>query len=202
MPSTLPLGRGPLAGPSKPTSAYRATPRIPQEQEKKTEPPPAPAEVSVTTVERDEDAAEVTDAADAGTSSPDLSEVAGVYDGSDETRYVLDGAPERTEKDPNARTRVDFAEHAVSFTLVDSSNGNDICTLRGVEGPAAVTIEPEQECFSQQSVAMSTKGVVKKGTATFAGSKLTLSLELDFELHASDQALSGKVHYRFEGQRQ
>jgi hypothetical protein len=200
MPSTLPLGKGPLAGSSESTSAYRATPRIPQKEETSPKPEPAHTEVSLSTVEPDEEPAAANDAPDAGASRPDLADAAGVYAGSDETRYLLDGAPERTEKDPKARTRVDFAGH-VSFTLVDSSNGNDICTLRGVEAPAAITIEPDQECFSQQAGATSTKGVVKKGTATFAARTLTLELELDFELRAPDQTMSGKVLYRFEGRR-
>lgn len=126
----------------------------------------------------------------------------GEYRGEDTAIYRMRGMPERTERDPGARTRAkSTSEGAVDFVLIDSSNGSDICTLSATFAGGVATITPGQRCFEQSGQGVSVTGNVTRGTATLDGTRLRLEASLDVEMDLGDTDLSGTLEYRFQGTR-
>jgi hypothetical protein len=208
-PSQEPLGWGPLP---KPTSSARAP----------SPPKPGPAEASSATADERVAASDSGDAGQAeshetppapkpepATPKPEASEthvkvatLAGSYGGEDVATYHLEGVPDRTERDPNAKITVKVAgEHELDFVLIDSSNGNDICTLRATVSDASAAVTSGQGCFEQSGEGVSASATVTQGTGTFDGTRLVLQLSLDFEMQLGDRATAGTLEYRFEGTR-
>lgn len=131
-----------------------------------------------------------------------IADPSGDYRGDDVSAYRLSGLPDRTEKDPNARVNVRAAgDKKFDFALVDSSNGKDICVLRGTLEGRTATIENGQSCFEQDTTAASASATVTRGTATFENERLVLDLTLDFELLLGDDEHAGTLEYHFDGTR-
>jgi hypothetical protein len=132
---------------------------------------------------------------------PDAS---GEYRGDDVSAYHLEGMPDRTEKDPNARINVRREKDKdLAFVLVDSSNGKDICTLTGTitDTPDGqkTTLAAGQACFEQDSDVASATATVTRGTATFDKTRLVLDMTLAFELRLGDEEHAGTLDYHFDG---
>lgn len=135
-------------------------------------------------------------------SAPSAKSFDGQYRGEDQAVYRIRGMPERTERDPNARTTARAtSDKTVDFVLVDSSNGKDICTLSSTlkDGTAALT--PGQRCFEQSGENVSIGAVVTRGVATLDGNRLRLQVQLDVEMHLGDTEATGTLEYRFDGTR-
>lgn len=125
----------------------------------------------------------------------------GEYAGEDVSTYRFEGAPDRVQRDANAKTRVKREDNVVHLTIVDSSNGKDLCTFNGKVEKMTATIDAGQECFASEEGIVRTRGVVKSGTARIDGDKLVIEAELDFEFRAADRLREGRLSYRFEGKR-
>lgn len=140
-----------------------------------------------------------------GTSAPQAANAqafAGAYSGDDVATYHLEGLPDRVEKDPNAKLTVKTTDpHSLTFVLIDSSNGNDICSLSGKITDAGTTIDPGQKCFEQSGDDSSTSATVTEGTATVDGNRLVFEMNLDFAMSIGDRDLTGTLQYRFQGKR-
>jgi hypothetical protein len=127
---------------------------------------------------------------------------AGAYSGDDVATYHLEGLPDRVEKDPNAKLTVNTTDaHSLTFVLIDSSNGSDICSLSGKITDTGTTIDPGQKCFEQSGDDSSTSATVTEGTATVDGNRLVFEMNLDFSMSIGDRELTGTLQYRFQGKR-
>jgi hypothetical protein len=209
-PSLVPLSVGTETEPERraPAAVDR---RAPAEAEKVPEPEEA-AEAAETNEAQDparadapkQDAESKTSSDEkdrAGESKGALVRWDGEYAGEDVATYRF-GGTERVEKDPKARTRVhDQARDSVKLTLVNSANGNDLCTLTGKLQGHTATLEAGQDCFSTAEGAVSARGTVQSGTATIKDDTLTIETTLSYEVSAEGQVQSGELSYRFEGRR-
>ena len=126
----------------------------------------------------------------------------GDYSGEDVAVYHVEGLPDRTEKDPKARMKVtSSSDTTLAFELVDSSNGNEICTLSGTLGEAGVAIAKGQKCFEQSTEDASTSAIVQSGTATLEQSRLLFELDMSFVMEIAGRKLAGSLSYHFDGNR-
>lgn len=126
----------------------------------------------------------------------------GDYTGEDVGVYRIESLPDRTEKDPKARLKVtSTSDTALAFELVDSSNGNEICTLSGTLGDTGVTIAKGQKCFEQSAEDASTSATVLSGTASVDQSRLLFDLDMSFAMEVAGRKLSGSLSYHFDGKR-
>ncbi len=126
----------------------------------------------------------------------------GEYTGEDVGIYRIESLPDRTEKDPKARMRVtSTSDTALAFELVDSSNGNEICTLSGTLGDTGVTIAKGQKCFEQSAEDASTSATVQSGTASLDQSRLLFDLDMSFAMEVAGRKLGGSLSYHFDGKR-
>ena len=124
---------------------------------------------------------------------------AGEYIGSDTSTYKMDGM-ERAENDDKARTRVEGCGPEISVIFVDSGSGKDICSLKAKTVGKTATFSAGQKCWGSDGPGMS--GTLTRGTATFEDKKLVVDADFDIQVGGgSEFAMSGSLHYRFEGTR-
>ena len=163
LPSTTPLGEGPKVAAEKQTREREARALEARRSESAPDagapssPSPEPAKPKNAPVAKaedaDADAATPSEADKPGAASKPAGAVvlAGLYAGSDSSTFRLSGMPERTEKDPKAKTRVsDKSDGSVDLIAIDSSNGKDICTLHATpkgKDRKEFTVTPGQHCF-------------------------------------------------------
>jgi hypothetical protein len=199
LPSTMPLGRGPRAEdeqaktPERPRRPVSSLARPRQPSPRRHEP----------VLHRELDAgpdARIVDAAPADASArsdtaPDAPPVlAGHYEGSDITITRIQGFPDVTEKDPNAKTDVEErGKDRIAITLINSATGVPICTLDADVRSDVATLRPGQPCFGDEDVPTS----LASGTAKFAGRQLVLDMRLD----VGEGHRRGEIEYHFEGNR-
>ncbi len=205
LPSETPLGSGPLAAASaaQPQSSERPPARDAGAAEAavvasaSAEAPPA-----LTATERLDggtSAAESLPEAGAAEAGP-RSSFAGTYAGKDRAVIRMSGKPEQVEDDPKARiTVVEQGNLAVSITLINSADGTPICTLNAKLQGDRAEVAPGQPCFASGPDATST---VQRGSATFAGKRLTVDLSIAMRVSAGGQSATGSIDYHFEGTRQ
>ncbi len=199
LPSVIPLGRGPRAEqeqakthdrPRRPVASVSRPKQSSQGQYE----PVLRQELDAGPDARIVDAAtaEATSKNDAGAHVAPV--LAGHYQGSDVTITRIQGFPDVTEKDPNAKTDVeDRGKDRIALTLINSATGAPICTLNAdVHGDAA-TLQAGQPCFGDEDVPTS----LASGTAKFSGRHLVL----DMLLTIGDGVRRGEIEYRFEGTR-
>ncbi|MBM4362487.1 MAG: hypothetical protein FJ104_07380, partial [Deltaproteobacteria bacterium] len=126
----------------------------------------------------------------------------GAYRGEDVSTYRLSGLPDRVERDPAARLTVRAqGDSALELIVVDSSNGNTICTLEATIAADRATIRPGQPCFEQQGEDTAVTASVTEGSATRSGGRLTLAATFALRLDFADTSLEGTLEYHFEGDR-
>lgn len=212
-PSATPLGWGPLSPGMQLEAPHHATASAKQDAH----PARAESEPSTRTTakaEADETPAPEapkppapaadTPKAEAPTSKAKLTTAAfvGDYSGEDVAVYRLEGLPDRTEKDPKAKMTVtSSSDTALAFELVDSSNGNEICTLTATLGDAGVTIAKGQKCFEQSAEDASTSATVQSGTASLEKERLLFDLDMSFVMEVAGRKLDGSLSYHFDGTR-
>jgi hypothetical protein len=126
----------------------------------------------------------------------------GDYTGEDVSTYRIESMPDRTEKDPKARLTVtSSSDTALAFELVDSSNGKEICTLKGTLAEGTATIGKGQKCFEQNGEDASAAATVITGTATVDKTRLVFDLDMSFSMEIADRKLGGSLAYHFDGTR-
>jgi hypothetical protein len=126
----------------------------------------------------------------------------GDYTGEDVATYRIESMPDRTEKDPKARLTVtSSSDTAIAFELVDSSNGKEICTLKGTLGDGTASIEKGQKCFEQNAEQASASATVVTGSATVDKTRLVFDLDMSFSMEIADRKLGGSLAYHFDGTR-
>jgi hypothetical protein len=212
-PSTQPLGWGPLSpGMRMDTPRQHPAPRAQRSTHEPTEEgQTTPSTASTETKVAEQPAAEAPKpaASEAPKTEPPKGKVApsaaafvGEYTGEDVAVYHIESLPDRTEKDPKARMRVtSSSDTALAFELVDSSNGNEICTLTGTLGEAGVSIAKGQKCFEQSAEDASTSATVQSGTASVDQSRLLFDLDMSFVMEVAGRKLGGSLSYHFDGKR-
>lgn len=154
--STVPLGLGPLARAEQDAQAQadadqrRRAPKKRAARAVAEAPAPAEAVAKVEPSSRDSDAEDDSKAGASSSSAPVAFE--GLFAGDDTAVYRLTGIPEREEHDDKAKIRVEKAASGnVTITLINSTDGSDLCALVArVEGNAAL-IESAQPCFGDGS---------------------------------------------------
>ena len=138
---------------------------------------------------------------DAGDASADTDSVdfAGEYRGEDVSVIRIDGFAKRTERDPNARTKVErLAPDRIEITLINSANGDPLCTVSAqVEGHKA-NVDAGQSCFDEEG---EVRGSIADGTAQIAGDHLTVDFDVELEVSLGSETRSGSLDYHFEGVR-
>jgi hypothetical protein len=125
----------------------------------------------------------------------------GQYVGTDVTRYVMAGQPDRTFDDAKAKIRVERPRDGqVTFTFIDSSNGQDLCTLVGQTSDNEAQLAKGQRCFIDPDDDMLVSS--RPGVAKLDGKRLTLNVVLDTQLEIEDARAEGRIEYEFQGQKQ
>jgi len=122
---------------------------------------------------------------------------AGEYIGSDTSSYKM-GGMDRDEKDDKARTRVEGSGPDISVIFIDSGSGKDICTLKAQMTGKTGSFAAGQKCWGD-GPGMS--GTLTRGTASFDDKKLVVDADFDLEVGQGDMKMSGKLKYHFEGTR-
>ena len=210
LPSATPLGEGKLAEP-EPEPGERHVPREDagsdaEEQgdtgldagtsDDAARPETGGADADDTVADASPDADGETDG------GPDTSTVAnftGEYRGEDVSIIRIDGLPDRRERDPNARTKVEQStDDRVEITLINSANGDPLCTIEARVSGNDAEVTPGQECFSEGSAV---QGSVSSGKARLEKEQLILDLDVALELSFGPETRSGNLDYHFEGSR-
>ncbi len=124
----------------------------------------------------------------------------GLYRGNDTTTFLMPDQPDRRFDDPKAKIRVEStASNQLSFALIDSSNGKDICKLSASILGESATIDPGQSCFLDPDESMTVKG--RPGKATRKDRRLVLDLVLDTTMVTEEGEVRGSIEYHFDGER-
>jgi hypothetical protein len=124
----------------------------------------------------------------------------GVYRGDDSTIFKMPDQPERRFDDAKASITVEAATGSkLSFHLVDSSNGKDICSLSATVEGSMANIEAGQPCFLDSDEGMSVKS--RPGKATRRHRRLIFDLVLDTSMETEAGTVEGSIVYHFDGQR-
>ena len=197
LPSTQPLGTGPLAGKhgERPLSS---TPLVRTGGADQDDDETAPSD-EVTLVTADAGAADAQPAAavDAGLKGESAAALvvsfAGDFRGKDFNVIRPQGGPAQPPiEDPNSRITVsEERDKRLAFTLY-GEGGSVACTLYATPSGATAQFAAGQECIG---------GKLARGTARMDGDTLTLELVLDIELTLGDQSVRATIEYRFEGRR-
>jgi hypothetical protein len=132
--------------------------------------------------------------------APSLEGWVGLYRGSDTTKSWFPPVPPREVTDPNAQTRVE-TENATTLrlVLVDSSTGNDICSLKATVATSEATVQEGQTCFGSEDSGQSAR--IRSGKARRVDRELTLDLLLYAEVDDEDPPVHGTLEYHFVGKR-
>ena len=146
--------------------------------------------------------AEKAEPADAGapttSSAGAVAKWAGEYVGSDLTTTRFEGMPERVQPDDKARTRVEEPKPGeVVLVVVDSSNGNPLCSLNADATLGKATIRADQSCFGSEGMT----ATVVEGDAKLEGDRLVFDVQIAVEVDAGDVSMSGEIAYHFDGKR-
>jgi hypothetical protein len=204
LPSTTPLGRGPLAGTPLPKAAWRGARAQTTASSSSDAPTSAGGTVAETsTSDAGADGQVALASADAGTANDAGGNVTadafvGEYRGRDSASWRFPNLPERTDDDPNARLTVAKRSSTVlTFTPYYTESGKPVCTLEGTFEGAHVKLRPGQACFEEGPMRTS----VQSGTATLSGKQLVLEVVLKVTLEAGDQVMEGELRFRFDGAR-
>lgn len=143
-----------------------------------------------------------TAAARAAAEAAPPAKIDGEYVGNDTAVYRMDGMPDRTERDPKARTLVRTPDDTTAeIVILDSSTGKEICTLEGERKGNAVTLRAGQKCFEQDGEGASSSASLKAGTAAVTADTLVVKLDMDFSLTISGSTVRGSLDYQFDGKR-
>jgi hypothetical protein len=127
---------------------------------------------------------------------------AGHYVGPDFMLYRFAGTPDRRVDDPNAKVTIELAGASeLRVTLVDSSNGDPICTLTAAISGSSATVAAGQDCFTESNDETDVTGTVTRGSLTLTGDRLELEIELDFTMATEYEDLRGTLEYWFGGRR-
>ena len=133
---------------------------------------------------------------------PTTAQFVGDYLGEDVATYHIESLPDRTETDPKARLKVTTSsDTSLDFELVDSSNGKEICTLKGTLTDTGAAIAKGQKCFEQNGEEASAAATVQSGTASIDQSRLVLDLDMTFAMEIAGRKLGGTLVYHFDGKR-
>ncbi|HEX4337791.1 MAG TPA: hypothetical protein VH062_17900 [Polyangiaceae bacterium] len=207
-PSAAPLGWGPLAPGMRADPAVAAMHHTPMKSAKSSHATkPADSATAAVTVPVPADSARPSTEPAPKTGGKPKTEVTvaaflGDYSGEDVAVYHIEELPDRTEKDPKARLKVtSSSDSALAFELVDSSNGNEICTLNGTLGPTGATIAKDQKCFEQNGEDASAAAKIVSGTATVEQTRLLFDLDMSFAMEMGGKKLGGTLSYHFDGKR-
>ena len=204
-----PLGLGPMAL-AEQTARTKAPSKTANESEKDTttettftrsdssaKPEPSAAPSSSVKAELTNDAKPSVDAGVGGSKST-LEQWLGVYQGHDVTRYVMAGQPDRSYDDSKAKIRIErSSEDTLSFVFVDSSNGQDLCSLHGEVAGNEAKLPAGQRCFIDPDENMNVSS--RPGLAKRNGNKLTLDVIIDTTFELEDSQAEGRIEYEFEG---
>lgn len=210
LPSMEPLGSGPLAEREPAAGARRIRPPADAGAKVDAAPEPAP-EVRDASVgadaagdgggDADDAARDGGDAEPVDADAPDAAplDFAGEFSGEDTSTIRIEGMPDRTEHDPKARTRVEQSSPtSIELILINSANGDPLCTLKATVAGNEAVVNAGQMCFSEGEVLV---GTIRSGKAQLTGDHLTLDLDVGLELNFGDESRDGEIDYHFEGDR-
>ncbi len=125
-------------------------------------------------------------------------EVGGRVRGERSTTTRFEGMPERVQPDDKARTRVEEPKPGeVVLVVVDSSNGNPLCSLNADATGGKATIRADQSCFASEGMT----ATVVEGDAKLDGDRLVFDVQIAVEVDAGDISMDGEIAYHFDGKR-
>jgi len=210
LPSTEPLGRGPLAEqqeedelPDRP----RANASGAEAKDGGTD-VGADADLADAAEPTDGEAADAGDAGDAGDGAggegpgdAGAASFVGEYVGTDVTTFRWEGEPEEKSPDPKARVRIEStSDTEVTIIVIYTPTGTPFCSLSATVSGNRAEVAPDQTCPDSE-LNLGFSAVVTSGKATLDGDRLVLEVEGDAELPAGNDTRVGDFEYRFEGTR-
>jgi hypothetical protein len=217
-PGLLPLGFGPRATAEQALGKRRESPQahveapaIDESAQEANAPPidtvrdaaPPPANPTVA-VESTGSAAvpEVSAPPNASVPPAAVSDWVGLWHGQDTTRFHLSGYPDQPMQDNDAKIRVAASgTDQIEFTLIDSSNDRDLCSLTASVAASEAHIEAGQSCFGTDDDSAPLSAQVKTGLATLRQGELAVELNLDATVESGDFTTTGSIDYHFTGRR-
>ncbi len=128
---------------------------------------------------------------------------AGDYLGRDTLKLELANRTAPPQVDDGAKLRVDVDGQRVTFVVVDSQEGQELCSVSGPLSADQAVIELEQvaDCFSGLlPLPMQTE--LARGRCELASGELTLRFALDVTVATDELTLEGELEYEFVGKPQ
>jgi len=212
LPSAEPLGSGPLAEaqadedlPDRPAGKSKAAGSGAEDAgvDSKTDAGSADASERAEKDVTDADAATAAEGGAGGQGSGDAGAASfeGEYAGTDVTTMRWEGQGEQSHPDPKARVCIESESDAeVTIIVIYTPTGGPFCSLSGTVAGNSANIGPGQTC-PDEGLDLGFSGVVTSGKATLEGDRLVLEIEADIEAERGNDTISGKLEYRFEGDR-
>ncbi len=132
----------------------------------------------------------------------EFTQFAGMFEGSDVAIFRFEGAGEQRQEDPNARIRVELdTPPRLRFVLINSDNGEDLCTLEASLEDGEAKFEGAQPCFTEDD-SNGLTAVVTEGRADLRGDRLRLRATGTLEAVTEARTVTGELSYQFRGQRE
>jgi len=126
---------------------------------------------------------------------------AGKFCGRDVTTLRCDGRPDDSTPDPNACIQVERKSDAeIEIVIIYTPTGGPFCTLKARTEGNRATIDVGQTC-PDPDVAESLGGAVTGGTAELEADRLSVDLEADLQGPILANCPNGALVYHFEGDR-
>ncbi len=212
LPSTEPLGSGPLAEeqeedelPDRPRSKSGSTGSGVQDAGADVGGDTEVADGSESTEDDTTDAGDAGDAGDAepGPISGDAAAASfvGEFTGTDVTTMRWEAEPEEKYPDPTASVRIESKSATeVTIVVIFTPTGGPFCSLTGTVNGNSADIAPGQTC-PEAELNLGWTASVTSGKATLDGDQLVLEVEGDLEAQPGGDPRTGKFGYRFEGSR-
>lgn len=126
--------------------------------------------------------------------------VDGTYRGTDWVTIDLPGFPESEQVDDKARVVLGTLadEHGLTFTVLDTSSGSELCSVDGTLVNQLIVFEAGQSCF-EGILGLPMQAVLYEGEGHLVEGKLDVTLGIELTVSGADGELTGDLAYRFEG---
>lgn len=125
----------------------------------------------------------------------------GTYEGTDWVTIDLPGLPGNEQVDEKARVLLAIApgESRLSFTVLDTNSGSELCKVEGAVVNDLVAFEAGQACF-EGILGVPMQTALYEGEGRIGDGRLVVTLGIELTITSPDgDEVAGDLSYRFEG---